>query len=125
MVTTVSSWSQEHNKKRRSWLCVFSAPRDRFEKQIEHGIKHGQHSLEGVGAASRHLLAGRAPPDTSHLALGGVFAAECARVLSVLGDLHGSESLDSTIVIDNAGCWTRETIRNHKASRRSAQDACH
>lgn len=44
-------------------------------------------SLEGVGAARRDLLAGGALPDSGHLALGGVLAAEGASVLGVLGDL--------------------------------------
>lgn len=44
-------------------------------------------SLEGVGAASRNLKAGGAPPDPRHLTLDGVLAAEGARVPGVLGDL--------------------------------------
>lgn len=47
-----------------------------------------RNSLEGVGAARGGLLAGGAPPDASHLALGGVLSAEGARVLGVLGDLQ-------------------------------------
>lgn len=46
-----------------------------------------KNSLEGVSTARGDLLAGAALPDASHLALGGVLAAEGARVLGVLGDL--------------------------------------
>lgn len=46
-----------------------------------------KNSLEGVSTARGDLLAGVALPDASHLALGGVLAAEGARVFGVLGDL--------------------------------------
>lgn len=55
-------------------------------------------SLEGVGAASGDLLAGGAPPDARHLALGGVLATEGARVLGVLGDLLGDKTATSSSI---------------------------
>lgn len=61
-------------------------------------------SLEGVGAASGDLLAGGALPDASHHALGRVLAAEGARVLGVLGDLHGRESGSSGVGTSSGGC---------------------
>lgn len=53
-----------------------------------------QNSLEGVSTARGDLLAGTAPPDASHLAPGGVLAAEGARVLGVLGDLRDAKTND-------------------------------